>query len=58
MTFRDLRPPRRTPQQNAKLAAVTPDDIEHARAQVAKDSPRLAAMLRAPTPQVDGDAGT
>jgi hypothetical protein len=53
---RDLRAPARTAQQNAKLAAVTPDDIEHARGQVAKDSPRLASMLRAEPKPGDDDA--
>lgn len=44
---RELRAPVRTTQDNARLAAVTPDDILHAQERARRDSPRLAKMLEA-----------
>lgn len=53
MSFRDLRKPERTSAENAKSAAISRDDIEHARQQVKRDSERLGRMLEAeePTPE-------
>lgn len=55
MPQRDLRAPARTPQENSRLAAVTRDDIEHARQQLRRDSERLARMLEAE--EVEADRG-
>ena len=53
MSPRDLRLGERSTKRNAQLAAVSPDDIEHARQQLRRDSPRLAKMLDAEVENAD-----
>lgn len=55
MSPRDLRLSDRSAKRTAQLAAVSQDDIEHARQQLRRDSPRLAKILDA-EPERSDDA--
>lgn len=53
---RDLRAPARSPQDNARLAAVTQDDIDGARQRLRSHSERLSRILDADEIETTNDS--